>query len=273
MRRSCGIYLPPRQEKPREKGITILIDNGVPLSFFKDTVSGAADFIDYVKFGWGTSIITKTLEEKIECLNNYSIPFFFGGTLFEKFVSQGKITDFYLYCKKYGCQYIEISNGTFEMTNTEKARFISDFSDEFLVFSEVGQKDSEKAITQEPAEWVEYIQEDFEAGAIKVITEARESGTSGMCRGNGELRSELVEQIVSSGINLNNMIFEAPNKKLQTFFIQLAGSDVNLANIAFTDIIPLETLRLGLRSDTFTLFDRSEINERKKQSVSPGDPL
>jgi phosphosulfolactate synthase len=259
MRRSSGIHLPSRQEKPREHGITILIDNGVPLSFFTDTVAGAADFIDYVKFGWGTSIITKPLEEKIECLNSHGIPFFFGGTLFEKFVSQGKVMDFYDYCKKYECQYIEISNGTIDMTNTEKARFISDFAEEFHVFSEVGHKDSQIAMKQDPAEWVEYIQEDFEAGSMKVIAEARESGTSGLCRENGELRCELVEQIVSSGINLNNMIFEAPNKKLQTFFIQLAGNDVNLANIAFSDIIPLETLRLGLRSDTFSLFEWSEI--------------
>jgi phosphosulfolactate synthase len=253
-----GLNLPSRQLKPRRHGITILIDNGVPLNFFKDTIADSADFIDFVKFGWGTSIITKTLEEKIDYLRHHDISFFFGGTLFEKFVSQGKIDDFYSYCKNYDCQYIEISNGTMEMNNKEKTRFISDLSSEFKVFSEVGHKDSQKAMEQNSSEWIEAIQEDFEAGSTKVITEARESGTSGLCNGNGDLRFDLVDQILATGINLENIIFEAPNKKLQTFFIQMAGSDVNLANIAFTDIIPLETLRLGLRSDTFYLFDRGE---------------
>jgi phosphosulfolactate synthase len=255
MQRSCGLTLPPRQSKPRKYGLSVLIDNGVPISFFKDTIASATDFIDLVKFGWGTSIVTKSLEQKIEYLSNHNIPFFFGGTLFEKFVSQGKIGDFYAYCRTYGCHYIEISNGTIDMTNTEKARFISDFAGEFCVFSEVGHKDSKKALIQDSKEWIESIQEDFEAGSTKVITEARESGTSGLCQENGELRFELIEQIVSSGIDVDDMIFEAPNKKLQTYFIQMVGANVNLANIGFNDIIPLETLRLGLRSDTFNLFN------------------
>ena len=254
--KTCGLHLPSRQSKPRKYGLSVLIDNGVPISFFKDTIASASDFIDFVKFGWGTSIITKSMDQKIEYLRNHNIPFFFGGTLFEKFVSQGKIDDFYTYCRTYDCRYIEVSNGTIDMTNKEKARFISDFAREFFVFSEVGHKDSRKAQFQDSNQWIESIQEDFEAGSTKVITEARESGTSGLCRENGDLRFELVEKIVSSGVNLDNMIFEAPNKKLQAYFIQMIGSNVNLANIGFNDIIPLETLRLGLRSDTFHLFNK-----------------
>ncbi|WP_409304206.1 phosphosulfolactate synthase [Peribacillus sp. SCS-155] len=252
-----GLQLPPRTSKPRRDGWTVLIDNGLPLQQFQDSIFSSADLIDFVKFGWGTSLITKTLEQKIDCLRNNGISFFFGGTLFEKFVSQGKINEFYNYCRKNDCNYIEISNGTIDMTNTEKASFISDFSKDFHVLSEVGNKDSDKAMEQDSSQWIEWIQEDFEAGSVKVITEARESGTSGMCQSNGELRTDLIDEIISSGIKLENMIFEAPNKKLQTFFIRLAGSNVNLANIPFADVIPLETLRLGLRSDTFHLFDRS----------------
>ncbi|MGG1550046.1 phosphosulfolactate synthase, partial [Bacillus paralicheniformis] len=139
---SSELILPDRQLKPRLKGITILIDNGVPLNFFKDTIHGAADYIDFVKFGWGTSLITKYLVEKIDCLKQNDVQFFFGGTLFEKFLSQDKIEDYYRYCKLYGCRYVEISNGTVRLSNKDKASFISDFSKEFHVFSEVGSKDS-----------------------------------------------------------------------------------------------------------------------------------
>jgi phosphosulfolactate synthase len=252
---TSGLKLPLRQVKPRKHGITILIDNGVPLNFFKDTINSAADFIDFVKFGWGTSLITKHLEEKIACLQENEVEFFFGGTLFEKFLSQDKIDDFYKYCKKYDCKYVEISNGTIDLSNKEKASYISDFSTEFRVLSEVGSKDDNISSILHPSEWIEFIQEDLEAGAEKVITEARESGTSGVCNANGEMRFQLIEEIVSSIIKLNDIIFEAPTKKMQTCFIRMIGSEVNLANIAFTQALPLETLRLGLRSDTFYLFE------------------
>ncbi|MFN2747424.1 MULTISPECIES: phosphosulfolactate synthase [Bacillus] len=252
---SSELKLPERHFKPRTKGITILIDNGVPLNFFKDTVNGAADYIDFVKFGWGTSLITKYLEEKIDCLKQNDVQFFFGGTLFEKFLCQDKIEDYYRYCKTYGCQYVEISNGTIRLSNKEKASFISDFAKEFHVFSEVGSKDSAISNEQESSEWIDYILEDLEAGAEKVITETREGGTSGLCKSDGEMRSQLIEEILRSGIKPDDLIFEAPNKKMQTCFIEKIGPDVNMANIPFQDAIPLETLRLGLRSDTFYLFE------------------
>lgn len=252
---SSELILPDRQLKPRLKGITILIDNGVPLNFFKDTIHGAADYIDFVKFGWGTSLITKYLVEKIDCLKQNDVQFFFGGTLFEKFLSQDKIEDYYRYCKLYGCRYVEISNGTVRLSNKDKASFISDFSKEFHVFSEVGSKDSTLSSELESAEWIDYILEDLEAGAEKVITETRESGTSGLCKSDGEMRSQLIEEILHSGIASGDLIFEAPTKQLQTCFIEKIGPDANLANIPFQDAIPLETLRLGLRSDTFYLYD------------------
>ncbi|ALC83969.1 MULTISPECIES: phosphosulfolactate synthase [Bacillus] len=251
--KNLALTLPERTRKPRQTGLTVLIDNGFPIHFFKDTINGASEFIDFVKFGWGTSLITKDLEEKIVCLKENNVKYFFGGTLFEKFVSQNKVDEFYTYCSLYGCEYIEISNGTFPLTNKEKARYIAEFSDQFHVFSEVGSKDPILSNEQSSAEWIEYIHEDIEAGSQKVITETRESGTGGLCSNNGEMRLEIVDDILSSRIDMNQLIFEAPNKTLQTTFIKKLGPNVNLANIAFCDAISLETLRLGLRSDTFYL--------------------
>ncbi|WP_088105966.1 phosphosulfolactate synthase [Halalkalibacter urbisdiaboli] len=253
-----GLELPIRQPKPRACGQTILIDNGTSLQQFKDTINSYPELVDFVKFGWGTSIITKQLEEKITCLQQNNIHYFFGGTLFEKFLSQGKIENFYDYCKKYQCKYIEISNGTIDLPNTEKALYISDFSKEFHVLSEVGSKDCEKSNQFCTSEWIEHIQEDLEAGSNKVITESRESGTSGICQSNGDMRYDIIDDILSSGIPIEDMIFEAPNKKMQTYFIKKVGHQVNLANIPFTDAVPLETLRLGLRSDTFHFFNNEE---------------
>ncbi len=235
--------------------MTVLIDNGVPESFFIDTIKSASDYIDFVKFGWGTSIVSLSLRNKISCLQEQRIGYFFGGTLFEKFLSQNKVDDYYDYCKSFGCGYVEISNGTLPLTNKEKARHIIAFSKEFTVFSEVGNKDS--SVTSSPSEWLEFIEEDIEAGAFKVITEARESGTSGICLANGEMRHDIVTDILSSGIPLERILFEAPTKKMQTAFIQLAGPNANLANIPFSDAIALETLRLGLRSDTFFLSEEA----------------
>ncbi|GGB31517.1 phosphosulfolactate synthase [Virgibacillus dakarensis] len=249
-----GLILPTREAKPREKGLTVIIDNGVPLNLFRDTIRSSGEYIDFVKFGWGTSVVTHFLERKIACLQDHGIEFFFGGTLFEKFLSQDKVESFYNYCKTFNCSHVEISNGTVAISNRDKTRFIKDFADEFTVFSEVGHKDSFMANNQDSTEWIESIYEDIEAGASKVITEARESGTSGICRENGDIRIDIFEQIADSGIPLERLIFEAPNKKMQTFFIKHVGANVNLANIALLDVISLETLRLGLRSDTFNQF-------------------
>ncbi|OMP67348.1 phosphosulfolactate synthase [Domibacillus epiphyticus] len=264
-----GLNLPKRSCKPRMDGITVLIDNGVPLQFFQDTINSSDQYIDFVKFGWGTSVVTKHLEKKIACLQENGVDFFFGGTLFEKFVSQNKVSDFERFIRKFNCRYIEISNGTLEMPNREKAMYIKDFSKDFIVFSEVGAKDSKKSMSQGASEWVEWILEDMESGSEKVITEARESGTSGICLDNGEMRLEIVDKIIEARADLQKIIFEAPTKKMQTVFINLIGSNVNLANISFADPIPLETLRLGLRSDTFYLKQQYEINEeyRMKQEI------
>lgn len=249
------LSLPYREQKPRATGLNLLIDNGYPLAYFKDVVESSIEQIDFIKFGWGTSIVTPQLKKKIEFLQSHKIDYFFGGTLFEIFLYQNKIEDYKQFLDEHQCRFVEVSNGTIDISNEEKCKYIRDFAKKYQVFSEVGLKDSEKSEEMSPKKWIEYIKEDLAAGAIKVITESRESGTSGICRSNGELRIGLIEEIMDSEISLSDLIFEAPNKKLQTHFIKKLGTNCNLANIAFSDIISLETLRLGLRSDTFFLFD------------------
>jgi phosphosulfolactate synthase len=250
-----GLTLPTRAEKPRARGMTILIDPGLPTHYFEDVIESAAPYIDLVKFGWGTSVLTPHLDEKIAALREHGIDYFFGGTLFEKFYRQRQVGAFVDYCRTHGCRYVEISNGTIDLSNADKARVVADFAGEFRVLSEVGFKDSEQSQMLSPAMWIAYIRQDMEAGATKVILEARESGTSGICRPDGTLRYGLIEEIVESGVSVAELIFEVPNKTLQTTFIKRLGSDVNLANVPFADAIALETLRLGLRSDTLLLFD------------------
>jgi phosphosulfolactate synthase len=252
MMNPTALALPERATKPRAEGLTVVIDNGIPLSYFRDVVASMGSLIDLLKFGWGTSVVSDMLEQKIACLREHQIDYYFGGTLFEKFLSQDKLADYVAYCHRYGCRVVELSNGTISLSNAEKARLIEGFTSEFRVLSEVGYKDNQRVLA--PAQWVEYTRQDLAAGAERVIMEARESGTSGIFHHNGELRCELIEEILASGIPSSSLIFEAPNKAAQTYFIRRLGSNVNLANIAMQDIIPLETLRLGLRSDTLLAF-------------------
>lgn len=252
---TMALVLPERATKPRDRGLTIVIDGGIPPRLFEDYVDSAASAIDLVKFGWGTSVVSDALQRKIDCLREHRIDYFFGGTLFEKFLSQGRLEAYKKYCHGYGCRYVEISNGTVTLDNTDKARYIAEFVHEFTVLSEVGYKDNDRSQTMSPAQWISDIQEDIAAGASRVITEARESGTSGICRPNGEVRYGLIEEIIESGIDVSNIIFEAPKKDLQVYFVRRVGPDVNVANIQISDVIPLETLRLGLRSDTLLAFD------------------
>src|SRR5262249_28297363 len=174
---------------------------------------------------------------KIACLRELNIGYFFGGTLFEKFVQQHRVDAYYDYCSAYGCPCVEISNGTIALTNQDKARLIAEFARDFQVISEVGCKDAGRSEWMEPASWIAYIAEDLEAGATKVITEARESGMSGICRANGEIRFGLIEEILGSGIAHDRIIFEAPTKAMQAYFIRRLGPNVNLGNIAPHDVI------------------------------------
>jgi len=248
---------PKRSDKPRDHGLTSLIDNGVPTRYFIDVIESKAHLIDVVKFGWGTSLVTKDLEKKIECLVENDVKYYFGGTLFEKALSQKKLDGYYKYLKQYNCEIMEVSDGTLYISPQDRARYIADFSKEFYVLSEVGKKDADESDNMPISQWIDEILADLFAGAKKVILEARESGKSGICDSEGNLRKDLVARISKSDFRLTDAIWEAPNKALQAQLITSLGSNVNLGNIAFGDVIGLETLRLGLRSDTFSLFDRA----------------
>jgi len=253
------LNLPYRSVKPRTSGITSLIDNGVPTKYFIDTIESNSHLIDIVKFGWCTALVTKDLEQKIQCLTKNKVNFYFGGTLFEKAFAQNKIDEFYNFLKHYKCTIMEISDGTFAISRKDKIKQIEKFSKEFYVLSEVGKKDIDEADNMPISQWIDEILHDLAAGASKVILEARESGESGICDAQGNLREDLVSSISNSRFRASDAIWEAPNKMLQTSFITTLGPNVNLANIAFEDVIGLETLRLGIRSDTFNLYDPIQI--------------
>jgi phosphosulfolactate synthase len=208
-----------------------------------------------MKLGWGTSLVTDDLKYKIDSLVDSGVDFYFGGTLFEKFVSQDRFDDWRRFVDRFGCRHVEVSNGTIAMSNAEKASYVRRVAADYTVFSEVGYKESERSESMDPEMWIEYINEDLAAGAAKVITEARESGKSGICRSTGELRMDLIDHIAESGIDPSNLMFEAPNKDLQVLLLRRFGPQVNLGNIAPADIVALETLRLGLRGDTLLDWD------------------
>jgi phosphosulfolactate synthase len=228
----------------------MMIDGGLPTSQFIDVIESHPDLVDVVKFGWGTALVTKDLQRKIDALQANSIDFYFGGTLFEKFLVQGRFDDWRVFVDSFGATTIEISNGTIDLSNHDKASYVARLANDYRVYSEVGLKDSAKSAEMDADEWLRDIREDLEAGAVKVITEARESGTSGLAAANGELRGDILDQILESDIEVSQLMFEAPNKQLQTYFINRVGTNVNLGNIAPADLVPLETLRLGLRGDT-----------------------
>ncbi len=250
-----ALMLPERTAKPRESGLTMVIDGGTSLGLFTDLIALGSEYIDYVKFGWGTSIVTNCLREKISVLDSNGIGYYFGGTLFEKFVVQNRFEDFRRLCEEYACRHIEVSNGTIEMSNSEKAGYIRKLAGDFEVVSEVGFKDSGRSEMLPPSAWIAAINEDLDAGAGLVTLEARESGSSGICRPDGELRYGLLEDVLSAGIDVDKLLIEAPNTTLQAHMITRIGPHVNLGNVPAQGVIGLETLRLGLRSDTLTAFE------------------
>ncbi len=257
---SLFLDLPPRAAKPRAEGVTMVIDSGLPQGAFADAMGSVEPYVDVVKFGWGTAMVTPDIERKFAVLRNLGIPYYFGGTLFEKFVVQDRFESFVTLCRLCGCEMVEVSNGTIPMTNSEKAAYIRKCADNFTVVSEVGFKDEARGDELAPEGWVEAIAEDLDAGASRVITEARESGRSGICRPDGSPRTELVDAILASGIDPDRLLFEAPTKALQTHWITLLGPNVNLGNVAPSEVIGLETLRLGLRADT--LLQLEEVRSR-----------
>jgi len=246
-----SLKLPERSSKPRERGVTMIIDSGYGLGQIKDFLDAGHTYADYVKLGWGTSVVTLNLVEKVKLYKDYGLDVCLGGTLFEVAYSQGKFDEFITFGKNLGVDMLEISDGTIEMDQESKLRCIEKVASEMKVISEYGSKDS--STVRAPHYWVTGMQKELEAGAWKVIAEGRESGTSGLYRQTEELRTGLVEEI-SDAIPVDKVLWEAPKKGQQVWFINMFGNNVNLGNIALKDIIPLETLRLGLRGDTLLKY-------------------
>jgi phosphosulfolactate synthase len=239
--------LPMRPAKPRERGWTHVIDKGLSVPEVNGMIDAAGDFIDIVKLGWGTSYVTCNLDEKIAVYQDRGIPVMCGGTLLEAAIARGRVDDFRRWTSARGFTHVEVSDGTIQLERESKLELISALAQDFVVLSEVGSKDVECVYA--PYQWVVWIKEELEAGAVKVITEAREGGTAGIFRGSGEVRSGLIDEILHS-IPADSLLFEAPQKDQQAWFIRQLGPEVNLGNIPHDEVIPLETLRLGLRSDT-----------------------
>lgn len=243
--------IPERTNKPRNAGVTMVMDKGLSVREAEDLISVASAHIDIIKLGFGTAYVTQNLKQKLEVYRSAGIPFYFGGTLMESFIIRNQFEDYLRVLDQYQVEYAEVSDGSIEMTHEQKCEIISKVAKTRTVLSEVGSKDAEKIIP--PYKWIQLMKSELEAGAWKVIAEAREGGNVGIYRGTGEVRSGLVEEILTQ-IPGENIIWEAPAKAQQVYFIKLLGSNVNLGNIAPNEVIPLETLRLGLRGDTLNFF-------------------
>jgi phosphosulfolactate synthase len=243
--------LPFREVKPRNSGLTMVMDKGLSLREAEDFLSVAGAYTDLLKLGFGTSYVTPGLKEKIELYHRNNIPVYFGGTLFEAFVIRGQLEDYIRLLEKYKLTHCEVSDGSMDIDEEQKCEYIHQLSKYVTVLSEVGSKDAEKIIP--PYKWIAMMQAEIQAGVWKVIAEAREGGNVGIFRGTGEVRSGLVEEILTK-IPQDTIIWEAPQKSQQVWFIKLYGANVNMGNIAPNEVIPLETLRLGLRGDSFNFF-------------------
>jgi phosphosulfolactate synthase len=243
--------LPDRTPKPRETGVTMVIDSGLGLTTIRGYLDNCGEFVDYVKLGWGTALVSASLEQKIGLYREYGVPVCLGGTFFEFAHLHRKVRQYRDLVRELGLEIVEVSDGTVTMSTEEKLDYIRDFARDFKVLSEYGSKDAEVVVA--PSKWVAGMKREFEAGAWKCIAEGRESGTVGLYRPTSELRTGLVEEIVEH-IPQANMLWEAPQKAQQSWFVKAFGSNVNLGNITMADVIPLETLRLGLRGDTMMTF-------------------
>jgi len=244
--------LPARSAKPREEGVTHVLDRGLSIAEIDGMIEVAGDSVDIVKLGWGTALATGNLESKLERYRAHGIPVVLGGTLTELAISQDRLERLIDWVGELGLGHFEISDGTIALDHDRKVELIERLAQDFTVLSEVGSKDDTGAITP-PYRWVEQMRRELDAGAWKVIAEGREAGTAGIFRPTGEVREGLIGEIVHD-IDPRRIMFDAPRKHQQVWFVRRFGPNVNLGNIAANDVLALETLRLGLRSDTLGIL-------------------
>ena len=248
------LNLPGRSGKPRDRGITHVIDRGLSIAEIEGMIEVAGDYVDIVKLGWGTALATRNLERKLECYRAHEIPVVLGGTLTELAISRGRLEELIAWVHELGLSHFEISDGTIALEHERKVDLIGRMAQEFTVLSEVGSKDDTGAITP-PYVWVEQMRAELTAGAWKVIAEGREAGTAGIFRPSGEVREGLIGEIVHE-IAPDRIMFDAPRKDQQVWFVRRFGPEVNLSNVPVGEVLALETLRLGLRSDTLGIGGR-----------------
>lgn len=251
-------FLPERPSKPRNSGITMVMDKGLSVREAEDFMSVGSEYTDYVKLGFGTSLITPGFEKKIAIYKKAGTKPYFGGTLFEAFVIRDMFKDYIEFLDKHEIEVVEVSDGSYDIEHSRKLDYISKLAEKVTVISEVGSKKKEVVYT--PEEWVAMMKSELTAGSVKVIAEARESGTTGIYNEDGSINNEIICGIAEH-VKLENVIWEAPLKSQQAWFIKHFGANVNLGNIAPTEIIPLESLRLGLRGDTFFQFLPKEMKQ------------
>lgn len=243
--------LPNRTQKPRSNGLTMVMDKGMGLDDVKNFLEVAAPYVDIVKFGFGTAFVTNHLRKKIEIYQSYGVPVYFGGTLFEAFLIRNQFEDYLNTVKDFGLNHVEVSDGSIIIPHSEKCGYIEKLAKHVTVLSEVGSKDATHIMP--PYKWIELMKSELEAGSEYVIAEAREAGNVGIYRGTGEVREGLVQEILTQ-IPAEKIIWEAPQKAQQVYFLELLGANVNLGNLAPAEVLPLESMRYGLRGDTFHLF-------------------
>ncbi|HEY5044797.1 MAG TPA: phosphosulfolactate synthase [Solirubrobacteraceae bacterium] len=238
--------------KPRERGLTHVLDRGLSVAEVDGLLEVAGESVDVVKLGWGTALVSANLRAKLERYATHGIPVMLGGTLTELAIRQGRVEGLIAWLRELGLRHVEVSDGTIALEPEVKSHLINLLvSNGFTVLSEVGSKDTDFIMA--PYVWVEQIERDLQAGAWKVIAEARESGTAGIYRADGEVRTGLIDEIVHA-VDADKLIFEAPRREQQVWLLHRLGSECNLGNIAPADVLSLETLRLGLRSDTVERF-------------------
>jgi phosphosulfolactate synthase len=243
--------IPERTARPRENGLTMVMDKGLSIEEARNFMSVSHPYVDLVKLGFGTSFVTPNLKEKLAVYQSFDVPVYFGGTLFEAFLIRNQFEDYINVCKEFGIKYMEVSDGSITIPHAEKCGYIEKLTKHGIVLSEVGSKDAAHIIP--PYKWIELMRAELEAGATYVIAEAREAGNVGIYRGSGEVREGLVQEILTQ-IPAEKILWEAPQKAQQLYFLELIGCNVNLGNIAPSEMIALETMRIGLRGDTFSLY-------------------
>ena len=244
-------HIPKRTTNPRNEGLTMVMDKGLSYREAEDMISASSKHIDLVKLGFGTAFLTENLKDKIKLYKDAGLKVYFGGTLFEAFVIRDMFKEYIELTNRFELDTVEISDGSVTLNHNKKCEYINILSQHTTVLSEIGSKSSDVLIP--PYKWIQMMEKELNAGSWKVIAEAREGGNVGICRNTGEVRSDLIEEILTK-IPKDKILWEAPQKSQQVWFIKLMGFNVNLGNIAPNEVIPLECLRLGLRGDTFFDF-------------------